>query len=282
MKSPTIARCLPLQEALGAFMLILVISCPDATAEKLPKRMQPERGLCGVICAKDAPELPLKLSRSGSVLVHCIALEQATAERLGREIAAEGLGGTVTVERLPLAPLPYRDNLLNTLIIEDFAAASAAGLTTAECMRVVAPLGTLCVYRDGGWETTVKERPSGMDDWPQTYRNAGGGLVSDDTIVKFPVGLRWNDGLPFNLRIGIHNANAWTSTRGMALSGGRCFTVSSTVSENVRRTHDEMYSAKTGQHLEGADSDTGEQPSFPYVVLVHADGYQNRNLSCGH
>ena len=230
-----------------AALAALWSTCADAGL--LPVRMRPERGLCAVICGKDASKLPLKLAKSGKVLVHCITPDNATAERMNQEAGAAGLSGTVSAEMLSLNPLPYRDHLLNALIIEDFDHASAAGLTMADVMRAVAPQGLLCFNRGGRWQSTTRERPAEMDDWPQTFRNAGGNRVSDDRLLKFPVGLRWHDGLPFNLRIGIHNANAWTSTRAMVISGGRLFTVSATVTENLRRTHNEMYGAKTGQDL---------------------------------
>ena len=215
---------------------------------KLPQDKYPEHGLCAVISSNPS-SLPERLAGSRNVVVHCIVPDADAVERLNARVAAAGLGGLVTVEALPLARLPYRDNMLNELIVEDLKAATAAGLTPAEMARVIAPGGRLCVREGFGWKVSVRIRPSEMDEWTHPYHGPDGGWVSNDKVVAFPLGLRWHDGLPFNLSIGINNANAWTTTRGMAVSGGRCFTMNTSEQENLRRTHEEMYGATHGQDM---------------------------------
>lgn len=98
-----------------------------------------------------------------------------------------------------------------------------------------------------------------MDDWTHPYHGPGGGLASKDKIIKFPLGLRWHDGVPYNLMIRMHNANRWTTTRAMVVSGDRCFSLSSSVSENLGRTYQEMHNTKTGhpQYLTARDAWNG-------------------------
>ena len=197
------------------------------------------QGLCVLIgCGTQAaPALAADLAAGGSMLVHGIALDDAALARARAAIAAKGVGGLASVERLPLKPLPYRDNLANVVVVEDLPAATKAGLTTEEALRVLAPGGALCVRKAGKWDVTRKPWPKEMDDWTHECHGPDGSSVSNDKVVRWPVGYRWNAGLPMNLQNPKRNANAWSSTRGMAVTGGRCFMLSDSVLENLGATY---------------------------------------------
>ncbi len=207
-------------------------------ADKLPAALgSANHGLCIVIGAGDArePKLAADLAARG-LLVHGIALDDAALDRARKAVAATHTDGTASIERIPVAPLPYRDNLANFLIVADHAAATAAGLAATEMLRVVAPLGQLIVRKNKRWETIAKPMPTEMDEWTHDTHGPDGTLVSNDKVVRFPVGYRWHAGLPMNLQNKKQPANVWSDTRGLALAGGRCFTLSCSVIENLGAT----------------------------------------------
>ena len=55
--------------------------------------------------------------------------------------------------------------MIDLLVVEDLATARAAGFTREEGMRVLAPLGTLCIRSEGKWNVTAKPMPKEMDGW---------------------------------------------------------------------------------------------------------------------
>jgi SAM-dependent methyltransferase len=172
---------------------------PAADVLKLYGRGQ---GLCVVIgCGSQAtPALAAELASAAPVVVHGIALDDASLARAQAAVDAAGVQGLATVERLPLAPLPYRDNLANLVVVEDGEAAAKAGFTKEEALRVLAPGGTLLTRSGGTWDAAVKPWPKEMDEWTHESHGPDGNCVSNDTVVKFPVGYRWHAGLPMNLQ----------------------------------------------------------------------------------
>ena len=87
-----------------------------------------------------------------------------------------------------------------------------------------------------------------MDEWTHSYRDAGGNSgVSTDKFVKFPLGIRWHDDLPFNLSTSMQSSNSWTNTRAMAIVDGRVYYITNCARENLKRTGDEMRAVKVTQ-----------------------------------
>ncbi len=67
-------------------------------------------------------------------------------------IQSQGLYGRVSVEHFDGESLPYTDNLINLLIVED-----RGRLTNRELMRVLVPNGVVCVKTNGKW--SVQRKP---------------------------------------------------------------------------------------------------------------------------
>ena len=207
----------------------------DVSAAQLLQAAGRDQGLCVIIgCGDESdPGLAAVLAKPGKLLVHGIALDDASLARAQKAIAAAAVEGLATVERLPLNPLPYRDNTANLVVVLNPQRAAAAGFSAAEALRAVTPLGRLLIAKDGQWHTTVKPMPKDMDQWTHEYRAPDGNTVSADKCIHFPLGYRWNAGLPMNLKNPAQSGNALASTRGVALCDGRCFTLSSSVLENL-------------------------------------------------
>ncbi len=195
-----------------------------------------EHGFCVVVGVQTdkAVRLAADLAASGKLLVHAISLDDASLLKARRQINARGLQGFAVVEKLPLAPMPYRDNLINIMIVPDLAQVAAAGFSKQNALRVVAPFGKLCIYDKGRWNVTEKSVPQGMDEWTHNVHGPDGNRVSHDTVVRFPVGYRWHGGLPFNINNRLRQGNRYSATRGMAVAAGRVFTFSDSVVDNLK------------------------------------------------
>ncbi|MFV1994873.1 MAG: PQQ-binding-like beta-propeller repeat protein, partial [Verrucomicrobiales bacterium] len=150
-------------------------------------------------------EEPIAMAASGRHLVQILdpSAEAVTAAR-GR-LHKESRYGLVSAERLADGShLPYAENLVNLLVIRDFAS------PLAEIFRVLTPLGKLVVTIPGtlkkseleaaGFEnidnkdgvlTALKPWPEAMDGWTHARHHADGNAVSEDTVVGLPERVRW-------------------------------------------------------------------------------------------
>jgi outer membrane protein assembly factor BamB len=239
-------------------VMLFAVIAGTCSASRIPAELEGLRGVCGVVSTSGRADLPLEIAKQGGLVVHCITIDGS--EKILGAAEKAGLGGIVSAEQLSIKTLPYRDDLLNALVVEDYAAAVKQGLSDAEALRVVSPGGYFCRKIKGRWEVTIKERPAGMDEWTHNYRDAGGNCgVSKDSIIKLPLGVRWNDDLPFNLSSRMESSNAWTNTRGLAVADGRVYYVTNCASENLKNTCLEMTNSKVtpNQYLTVRDAWNG-------------------------
>jgi len=214
-----------------------------AEAESLTKIAGTDSGLCAVIAYGEnlSASLPAELAAKGKILVHCITDNSANLAKIRSAVSSAKLEGFATIEVLPLAPLPYRDNLVNLIVVENSSAAKQAGLSDKEMMRVLAPGGKLCTKDNGQWKTITKEIPADMDVWTHEYHGPDGSFISNDKQIKFPLGYRWNGGLPMNVANSNRNSKSWANTVGMVVADKKCFTLSSSVVENTPVRQDKNY-----------------------------------------
>ena len=61
-------------------------------------------------------------------------------------------------------------------------------------MRVIAPLGVLCVKEEGEWTKIVKPWPKEIDEWTHFLHNPQNNAVCSDALVGQPRSLRWTAG----------------------------------------------------------------------------------------
>ena len=135
--------------------------------------------------------------------------------RARRHLKSAGFYGQVTAVHWRGDSLPYRDNLVNLLVVAD-----PAGLSESEMMRVLAPHGVACVKTGDGWEKTVKPWPDEIDEWTHYLHDAGGNPVSRDERVGPPKGLQWA-GSPKWSRHHDH----MSSVSAMVSANGRVFSI---------------------------------------------------------
>ena len=181
---------------------------------------------CGSACAStsaagasESPGLTADLAAGSRLLVHGLAVDDASLERARKAVEAKGLLGRAIVEKLPLDPLPHVRDLANLVVIEDLDALAAQGpdawRRSSGSRRPAA--------RSASRRTAAGRRPSSRAPrrWttgpiPSTAPTATWSRPT--ALVHFPVGLRWLDGVPMNF-------NLWAACRGWVIAGGRCFTL---------------------------------------------------------
>jgi ubiquinone/menaquinone biosynthesis C-methylase UbiE len=117
-------------------------------------------GLCVHLgCGRqETAALTAELAAASRMLVHGVAVDDASCDRARRAISERKQWGQATAERLPLRPLPHLDNLANLVVIEGFDGLAQQGLTWDEIQRIVAPGGQVCMKKDGRWTATVKPK----------------------------------------------------------------------------------------------------------------------------
>jgi outer membrane protein assembly factor BamB len=213
---------------------LIVVALPISAAPAGPdaKDLLSNAGVKAGLCvhlgcgSKESPGLIADLAAQSDLLVHGLAVDDGSLQRARAAIAASGLAGRALAEKVALSPLPYLPDLANLVVVEDRAALAAQGVVMGEIERITAPGGVICVLENGHWTRTVKTRSPDMDEWPQPAHGPDGNRVSTDRVLRFPVGLRWQEGLPMNF-------NLWAACRGWVIAGGRCFTLSTTEPENL-------------------------------------------------
>ncbi|MDP6637483.1 MAG: PQQ-binding-like beta-propeller repeat protein [Phycisphaerae bacterium] len=218
---------------LSAICLVLLSAgevLAGSSSLKILKSYGRESGVFVVIGCGDqrAPRMAVDLGRNGDSLVHALAGDAKELAAFNKAIAAGGVKGYVSAEQLPLSKLPYRDYMINVIVVMDQAKAESAGLTIDEVRRCIAPYGRL-VTCEGGVVENIEEipLPDTMDVWTHRYYSAAGIPASSDKVFGTPYGFKWSAGLPMNL------TKRYASTRALLVNDGRCFTLSTSVYENL-------------------------------------------------
>jgi len=217
MKTQRVRSLLAAMLALGAADLRAQPAAPeDALAEALLAQPGLHAGLVVHVGCGDGA-LTAALRRRGMPIVQGLDNDPARVATARERIARQGAYGPLSA--VPWSPpgLPYADDLVNVMVIDDPARVTAAGLTAAECVRALAPFGTLLVARDGadplvrdlaaagidltpasggadGWLAGRKPYPSDMDMWPHYQHDAGHSNMSQDRRAGPVTGLRWIQG----------------------------------------------------------------------------------------
>ena len=108
----------------------------------------------------------LKWARTGRVLVEILDTDAANVERARKQIHSEGLYGLISANRWASdKPLPYAENLVNLVLIEE-----GQEVPLAEAVRVLRPAGG--VPAKEGWATESVLKKVGLED-VQTVRAGG-------------------------------------------------------------------------------------------------------------
>ena len=157
--------------------------------------------------------LTAEFGQRDGFLVHGLDRSAAQVDAARRHVQGLGLYGKVSIDRFEGERLPYVDNLVNLLIVED-----GAGPAREEILRALAPQGVAYIRTGENWEKLLKPRPAEMDEWTHYLYDAAGNAVSRDSLVGPPKHLQWV-GSPRWSRHHDHMA----SMSAMVSAGGRVF-----------------------------------------------------------
>ncbi|MFT4546131.1 MAG: outer membrane protein assembly factor BamB [Verrucomicrobiales bacterium] len=131
--------------------------------------------------------LTSSLGGSERYQVHALAASVDDLRATRARLVEGGVYGQVTADLLEGSYLPFVDNLVNLIVVENLN-----GLPMEEVIRVLCPDGVAMVKGgDGAWQKTIKTRTDSIDEWTHYFHGADGNAVAQDDEVGPPTRLAW-------------------------------------------------------------------------------------------
>ncbi|MGB0582679.1 MAG: PQQ-binding-like beta-propeller repeat protein, partial [Limisphaerales bacterium] len=168
------------------FVFALAATISSASAAKSPSAIVKSSGVTGGLIVHLGSG---DGNRTAKLRVHDGYMVQgwdrdASAVKAAREnIRAKGVYGNVSIDRLDTKELPYIDNFVNLIVVDE-----ALGIPKSEIQRVLAPRG-VALLADGTRYT--KPVPEDIDDWTHYFHNPSGNAVAQDDQVGPPRRMQW-------------------------------------------------------------------------------------------
>jgi outer membrane protein assembly factor BamB len=170
--------------------------------------------------------LVAEMGNNKQFVIQGLQSDQQMVEKARQTIRATGNYGRLSIKYWQNDKLPYAENLVDLLIIDD----ANTKLPASEIKRVLAPRGMAIIHKGSqisGLDTQpcfaeysayTKPVPDQIDDWPHYLYGPNNNAVSRDKIVGSPQQMQWVCG-PAYARS--HEINS--SMAGMVSAGGRIF-----------------------------------------------------------
>ncbi|MDZ4850738.1 MAG: PQQ-binding-like beta-propeller repeat protein [Pirellulaceae bacterium] len=130
--------------------------------------------------------LTASLQKDEAIHVQGLSRDELLVQSTRQQLRKSGKYGKVSFEHLVGDQLPYVDNFVNLLVVDDLS-----GVSMDEVTRVLVPSGVALVKSNGAWQRTVKPRPSNIDEWSHYLHDASGNSVAHDDVVGPPRHLQW-------------------------------------------------------------------------------------------
>ncbi|KPL02422.1 MAG: hypothetical protein AMK75_02785, partial [Planctomycetes bacterium SM23_65] len=163
-------------------------------AENIVRSAGINTGLCVHLGCTDG-HLTAELAGQGKFVVHGVASTREAAETARRHLQSLGLHGTVSIHHADFSRLPYVENLVNLVVVDDFTDAQKKGLPLEEVMRVLCPNGAAWLgQKDAPAKVIRKKRPAETDEWTHWLHDPGCTNLSSDALVGPGARLQWMDG----------------------------------------------------------------------------------------
>ena len=159
-------------------------------------------------------KLTAELGREKSYLVLGLDTDPAQVAAARARLVKQGVYGRITVDVWDGKTLPLADNLATVIV------GSIPPALTAECQRVLEPLGVMLARSPKGWTKTTKPWPGDIDEWTHYLHAADNNAVARDTRIGPPTSLQWV-GSP---RWSRHH-DRLSSTSALVSAGRRIFTI---------------------------------------------------------
>jgi len=160
-----------------------------ADSQRLAREIFQEAGLQGGLVVHlgcGDGRLTAELGAGEAFRVQGLEQSAEMVEEARAHVRSLGRYGKVSIERFSVGELPYVDNLVNLLVVED-----TDFVSQDEMMRVLAPQGVAYAKRGTRWVKTVKPLPREIDEWTHYLYDAGNNAVSHDALVGPPRHLQW-------------------------------------------------------------------------------------------
>ncbi|MCP4451292.1 MAG: PQQ-binding-like beta-propeller repeat protein [Planctomycetes bacterium] len=125
----------------------------------------------------------MALRASDKYLVHGLDRDESHISDVRESLRSEGLYGPISAAVYDGQHLPYTDNLINLLIVEE----STSELPATEIMRVLVP-GGIAVK---GENRIQKPWPDTIDEWTHYLHGPDNNAVARDTVVAAPRTIQW-------------------------------------------------------------------------------------------
>jgi outer membrane protein assembly factor BamB len=148
-------------------------------------------------------------------LVQGLETDETLVARGQRRLLEEGQLGPVSIRHWNGGRLPYADDLVNLLLVEQ-----GIDLSNREILRALAPGGVARVRREGDWETLTKSWPGDIDEWTHFLHGPDNNAVANDTQVAPPQHLQWTAGPRWG-----RSHDQLASVSAVVSSGGRIFSI---------------------------------------------------------
>jgi ubiquinone/menaquinone biosynthesis C-methylase UbiE len=125
--------------------------------------------------------LTAALRKSDAFIVHGLSHDESAIRTARDRLLADGAYGPVSLERLTITTLPYLDNMVNLIVVDD-----PLGISDEEIQRVLTPGGAALIRNGDAHQLMPKPRPGDMDDWTHYLHSATGNPVAKDSHVGPP------------------------------------------------------------------------------------------------
>jgi len=158
-------------------------------------------------------ELTAALRTGDAFLVQGLDADPANVAKARAHFHSLGLSGAVSADVFDGRRLPYADNLVNLVVVEDLGQ-----VATSEVMRVLCPGGVAYVKQDGKWEKNTKPWPDAIDEWTHYLHGPDNNAVAEDTVVGPPRHFQWISPPRF-----ARSHDHLSSVSAVVSSGGRLF-----------------------------------------------------------
>ncbi|MCA9268884.1 MAG: PQQ-binding-like beta-propeller repeat protein, partial [Planctomycetales bacterium] len=122
-------------------------------------------------------------------VVHGLATDDARVDAARRAVMEADKYGQVSIEPFHGDRLPYADNLVNLIVVQEGAA-----VADDELKRALAPRGVALIQDGAKWRKVAKPWPKEIDEWTHFMHGPDNNAVAKDSVVGPPHHLQWIGG----------------------------------------------------------------------------------------
>ena len=192
---PMTMKSYPPSRAVRCASLALALSAAGSSIAQAPSALIDKARLLAVGGVQGGLTIHLGCSEEGLLasfakdsrfVAQGLARDESVVRKLRSALGSKRLYGRASVVLLRGTKLPYNDQLVRYLIVDD-----ALGVAETELKRVLCPGGVLARRKGTGWSTEVMPWPKTFDEWTHVRHGADGNVVSRDGAVGAPTNVRW-------------------------------------------------------------------------------------------